>query len=74
MHGVSNRDTHLYLLHNSSLAQLITSSEVRLSARITDGMRSGWTRLRDSLISSPLLTPTLLEWLLQEQHGFGLAA
>jgi len=47
-------------LHNSSSVQLTTISEVWRSGQITDGMRSGWTTLRDSVLSSP--KPTLLEW------------
>jgi len=71
---VSNRDTHLCLLHNSSPVHLITTSEVRRSGRITDGMRSGWTTLRDSVLSSPTPAPTLLKWLFRELRGFGLTA
>jgi len=35
-------------------------------------MRSGWTTLRDSVLSSLTLAPSLLEWPCQEQCGSGL--
>ena len=37
-------------------------------------LRSGWTILRDSVLSSPTLAPTLLEWLCQGQRGSALTA
>ena len=74
MHDVSNRDIHLCPRHNRSSVHLITTSEVRRSGRITNGMRSGWTTLRDSVISSPTPTPTLQEWPCREKRGFGLTA
>jgi len=45
MHGVSNRDTHLYPPHNNTSVHLNTTAEVRRSGWITDGMRSSWTTL-----------------------------
>jgi len=35
---------------------------------------SSCATLRDSILSSPTPVPTLLEWLLREQRGFGLTA
>ena len=58
-------------------AQLVvhlTTTEVRLFGRITDGMRSCWRALRDSVLLSLTSAHTLLEWLFQEQHGSGLTA
>ena len=43
MHGVSNRDTHLYPLHNNSSVHLTPTARVRRTGKITNGMRSGWT-------------------------------
>jgi len=34
---------------------------------ITDGMRSGWRTLRNSVLSSPTSAPTILKWPCQEQ-------
>jgi len=45
---------------------------VRRSGWITDGMRSGWRTLRDSVLSSPTSPPTLLECPCQEQRGSDL--
>ena len=46
--------------------QLINSSDNNIrsarSGRITDGMRSGWTMLPVSVLSSPTPASTLLEW------------
>jgi len=61
-HGISNRDTHLYLPHNNSSVHLKTTTEVRRSGRIADGIRSGWRTLRDSVLSFRTSAPTLLEW------------
>jgi len=61
MHGASNRDTHMYPPHNNSSVHLATTTYVRRSGRITDGMRSGWRTLRDSVLSSPTSAPTLPE-------------
>jgi len=56
--------------------QLISLSDdnnrSRGSGRAIDGMQSGWTTLRDSVLSSPTSTPTLLEWHCQVQRGSGL--
>ena len=46
-----------------------TTTEVRCSGRITGGMRSSWTTLRDSVLSSPTSSPILLEWPCQERRG-----
>jgi len=46
-----------------------TTTYVRRGGRITNGMRSGWTTLRDSASA-----PALPEWLCQEQLGSGLTA
>ena len=51
MHGIWNRDTHSYLLHNT-LVHLTTLTEVRHAGRITDGMRKGWRALQDSVLPS----------------------
>ena len=71
MHGASNRDTHLCPPHSNSSAHLTTTTYVRRSGRITNGMWSGWTTLRDSLLSSAVPAPTLLKWPFREQCGFG---
>ena len=69
-HGFSNWDTHLYQPHNNSSVHLTTTTtKVRGSGRITDGMRSGWTILRESVLPSPTSAPTLLEWPCQESVG-----
>jgi len=65
-HGVSNRDVHLYPTHHSSSINLTTTTEVRHSVRITDGRRSGWRALWDSILSSPTSALTFLEWPFQE--------
>ena len=53
MHGNSNQDTHLYPLRNNSSVHLTTTTEERRSERNTDGMRSGWRTLRDSVLFIP---------------------
>jgi len=45
MHAVSNRDIHLCPPHNNSWVHLTTTTYVRRSGQITDGMQSGWTTL-----------------------------
>jgi len=50
-HDASNQDTHLYPLHNISSVHL-TTTYVRCSGRITNGMRSGQTIPQDSTFSS----------------------
>ena len=73
MHGVSNRDTHLCPPQNNSSIHVITTSEVRRSWHFTNGMRSGWTTLHDSVIlSSPTSAPTHREWPFRQQRGFDL--
>ena len=52
----------------------IMTTGVRRSERITDGMPSGWRKLRDSVRSFPTSEPTLLERPCQEQRGSRLAA
>jgi len=46
---------------NKSSVHLPTTTEVRRTGRITNGRRSGWTTLRDSVLSSPTPAPTFLE-------------
>jgi len=53
MHDASNRDTHLYPPHNNSLVYLTTTTYVRRTGRITNGMRIGRTVPQDSAFSSP---------------------
>jgi len=65
MHGISNRHTHLYPPHNN-LSVFLTTTELWRSGWITDGMRSGWTTLRDSVLPFPTSAPTLMEWPCQE--------
>ena len=73
MHIISNRDTHLYPPHNNSSIHLTTKTEFWHSGQITDGMRSCWRTLWDSILSSPTSAPTLLKWpRCQEQHGSSL--
>ena len=57
--GSSNRETHLYPPHNISSVHLTTTTYVRRSGRITNGMRSGRTTPQDSEFSSPAPTATL---------------
>jgi len=57
MHGTSNRDTHLYPPHIISSVYLTTTTHVRRSGRITNGMRSGRTAPQDSAFSSPTPAP-----------------
>ena len=68
MDGISNRETHLYPQQNNSSVQLTTTTYVRRSGQVTDGMQSGWRPLRHFVLSSPTPTPALLECLSQEQH------
>ena len=56
-HGASNQDTHLHPLHNISSVYL-TTTYVRRSRQITNGMRSGRTTPQDSAFSSPTPAPT----------------
>jgi len=42
--------------------------------RITDGMRSGWTTLRDATLPSTTSAPNLLEWPCKAQCWSGLTA
>jgi len=73
--GASNRGTRLYPPHNISSVHLsITYSEVRRFGRFTNGMRSGRTILREFVLPSPTLAPTLLAWICQEQHGSCITA
>jgi len=58
-HGASNRDTHLYSPHNISSVHLTTTTYVRRSGRITNGMRSGRTTPHNPAFSSPTPTPSL---------------
>ena len=55
MHGILNRDTHLHPTHNSSVHR--TTTKVRHSGQMTDGMQSGWRTLRDSELSSLTSVP-----------------
>jgi len=48
--NMSNGDTHLYPPRNSSSVHL-TATQVQRDGLITDGMWSGWTTLRDAVIS-----------------------
>jgi len=54
---VLNRDTYLHPPHNNLSVHLTTTTYVRRSGRITDGMRSGRTTPQDSAISSPTPVP-----------------
>ena len=72
--GISNRDTRFYPPHNNSSVHLTTTTYVRRSVRITDGMRNCWTTLRDSALSSLPSVPTRLEWPFQEQRETRLTA
>jgi len=49
LHGASNRDTQLYLLHNNS-SLFLTATYVRRSGRIINGMRSERTTPQDSAL------------------------
>ena len=60
-HRASNRDTHLHLPHNKSSVHLTTTTYVRRSGQITNGMWSGWTTRQNSAFSSPTPVPTLPE-------------
>ena len=54
--------------HNNHQFHLTTTTEVR-SGRTIDGMWSGWTTLRDPVLSSPKSAPTPLGLPCQEQRG-----
>ena len=69
---VSARGTHLYPPHNISSVHLTTTTYVRRSGRITNGMRSGRIAPQDSAFSSPTPVPTLPEWHSQEEPESGL--
>ena len=56
LHGASNRDTQLYLLHNNS-SLFLTATYVRRSGRIINGMRNGRTTPQDFAFSSPTPAP-----------------
>ena len=68
MHGASNRDTHLYPPHNSSVH--LTTTYVRRTGWITNGMRSGRTTPQESVFSSP--TPATTRSASQKEPGSGL--
>jgi len=52
-----NRDTHLYTSNNISSLYLTTTTYVRRSGRITNGMLSGRTAPQDSACLSPTPAP-----------------
>ena len=58
IHGVSNWYTHLYPPHNNSLVHLKTTTYVRRTGRITNGMRSGRTTPQACAFSSQTPAPT----------------
>jgi len=57
-----------------SSVHLTTTTYVRRSGRITNGMRSGRTSPQDSAFSSPTPAPTPPEWPSQKEPGSGLTA
>jgi len=57
IHGVSNRDTRLYPSHNNSSVHL-TTTYVRRSGWIINGMRSGRTTPQACAFSSQTPAPT----------------
>ena len=63
---------HVYPTHNSSSLHMTT--QTRCSGRINDGMRSGLTTLRGSVLSSPTPAATLLKLPSQAQHVSCLTA
>jgi len=62
---------HLCPPYDNSSVHLTTTTEVRRSGRTTDGMRSSWRALRDSVLLSLTSAPTLPDWPCQEQRGYG---
>jgi len=70
-HGASNQDTHLYPLHSNSSVYLTTTTYVRRSEEITNGMRSGRTRHR---IFNPDTSTHPLESTSQEEPVSDLTA
>jgi len=66
------KSRHAFVPAPQLTVHLTTTTYVRQSGRITNGIRSGWITLRDSVLSSPTLAPTLPEWLCQEQQVHGL--
>jgi len=72
---------HLCPPYDNSSVHLTTTTEVRRSGRTTDGMRSSWRALRDSVLLSLTSAPTLPElalsrtaWVRLKRHlctGFG---
>jgi len=69
MHIASNRDTHLYPPYNDSPVHLTTTTNLRHTGRITNGMRSGRTIPEDSSFSCP--TPIPSEWPSKKESGSG---
>jgi len=65
------KSIHRFVPAAQLTVHLATTTYVRRTGRITIGMRSGWTTLRDPVLSCPTSAPTLPEWLCQEQRGFG---
>jgi len=55
------KSRHRFVPAAQLTVHLTTTTYVRRAGRITDGMRSGWTTLRDSVLSSPTSAPTLLD-------------
>jgi len=54
------------------IAKLSNKQKRNSLLSITDGMRSGWRTLLDSMLSSTTSAPTHQEEPCQEQHGSGL--
>jgi len=52
------KSRHPYLPHSNSSVYLTTTTYVRRSGRITNGMQSGRTAPQDSAFSSPIPAPT----------------
>jgi len=73
-HGASNRDTHLCPPHIISSVYLTTTTYVRRSGRMTNGMRSGRTTPQETAFSSPTPAPKSPEWPSQEESRSGLTA
>jgi len=59
--AASNRGTHFYPPHNISSVHLATTTYVRPSGSITNGMRNGRTRLRMFIPDTGTHSPTFPE-------------
>ena len=60
--------------HRTATRQFIWRQRRAALWAVTDGVRSGWRTLEDSVLSPTTSAPTFPEWLCQKQRGSGLTA